>query len=338
MEEVRSTARLADPAGFDFEARGIATTIARAEVEEALMSDAPPELMLDVARPGEDELHTVLVSWDRADLERLLEQSSEGRVTLTFDQGELANAIDWDVEAHGIREKALVLTVFAAGAVGTAAGVANAQVPGEGWSKGAPVTATSDRSGVLTDTSSSAQAAASERGDFVTDTSSAAPGDVIASDRGVVPVSEVGGQAVAAERGSDFVTDVSSAAPGDVIASDRGVVPVTDPSSGVEATPVDPAIRAALSNQEGTASARGDFVTDVSSAAPGDVIASDRGVVPVTESGPATASTPATADDGGISIPDGAAGAAVAGGVALLIAGAGFAATRQGRRHRPGTA
>jgi hypothetical protein len=338
MEEVRSTARLADPAGFDFEARGITATIPRTEVEEALHSDMSPELFLDVARPGDDEFHTVMVSWDRGDLERILEASSGDAVKLTFDREELAYAIGDDVEAHGLREKAAVLTVIA-GIAGAAAGTAAAQYPGgPDWSTGPAITATADRGG-----------------DFVTDVSSAAPGDVIASDRGVVPVTDVGGQAVAVDRGSDFVTDVSSAAPGDMIVSDRGVVPVTDTSS----TPLDPAIVAAM-DEQAAVSDRGDFVTDTSSTAqPGTeaqpgfadlndqahfgspAVAGDaRGTDFVTDassSGPGTSTAP-VGDEGGISIPAPAAGAAIAGGLALLIAGAGFAMSGDRRRGRPGTA
>jgi hypothetical protein len=337
MEEVRSTARLADPAGFDFESRGITATIPRAEVEEALHSDMSPELFLDVARPGDDEFHTVMVSWDRADLEHVLTTSSGDAVKLTFDREELARAIEDDVEAHGLREKAAILTVIAATA-GAAAGSASAQIPGSDWSGGPAVTATADRGG-----------------NFVTDVSSAAPGDVIASDRGVVPVTDVGGQAVAADRGSEFVTDVSSAAPGDVIASDRGVVPATDTSS----TPLDPAIVAAM-DEQAAVSDRGDFVTDTSSSVqpgtgvqPGFAAANDQAhfgspavagdargtdfVTDASSSGPGTSTAP-VGDEGGISIPAPAAGAAIAGGLALLIAGAGFAMSGDRRRGRPGTA
>jgi hypothetical protein len=322
MEAVRSTARLAEPGSFDFEARGITAEIPRAEVEDALQSDTPPELFLDVARPGEDELHTVLVSWDRGDLERLLDSSSGGTVTLAFDREELAGAIDPEVEAQGIREKALVLTVFAATAAGLASQASGmpTREPGDA----ATVAATDSATTMVTDASGGYAAAgvtASERGsDFVTDVSSAAPGSVIASDRGVAPVADTG-QAVASDRGSEFVTDVSSAAPGDAIVSDRGVAPVSDTGQTV------PADRGS------------EFVTDVSSAAPGSVIASDRGVVPVGDTSSGVQGTSISAgDEGGISMPDAAAGAAVAGGLALLIAGAGFAVSGQRRRHRPGTA
>jgi hypothetical protein len=334
MEAVRSTARLAEPGSFDFEARGITTEIPRAEVEDALRSDTPPELFLDVARPGEDELHTVLVSWDRSDLERLLDSSSGGTVTLAFDREELAGAIDPEVEAQGIREKALVLTVFAATAAGMAghASAMPTREPGDA----ATVTATDSATAMVTDASggyAATDVTASERGsDFVTDVSSAAPGSVIASDRGVAPTDQASGEAAAADyaagqaaaagdRGSDFVTDVSSAAPGSVIASDRGIAPATD------------------TGQAPAADRGSDFVTDVSSGAPGSVIASDRGIAPVGDTSSGVQGTSISAgDEGGISMPEAAAGAAVAGGLALLIAGAGFAAAGQRRRHRPGTA
>jgi hypothetical protein len=97
---------------------GLATIISRAEVEEALRSDEPPELVLDVTR-GE-ETRSVAVSWKREDLERLLREATSDNIELTFDRSAIEEAFDADVEAHGFREKALVLAVAFAAAAGTA--------------------------------------------------------------------------------------------------------------------------------------------------------------------------------------------------------------------------
>jgi hypothetical protein len=131
MEETPRMVRLADGAPFDVSARGVTATLLRADIEEAARSGAgPAELVLDVRRgEGADvEAHMVAVEWSPADLERLLDEGDADEVAIAFDRAEIAAAIDAeaDVEAHGLREKALVLTVVAVSAASTA-GVAQAR-------------------------------------------------------------------------------------------------------------------------------------------------------------------------------------------------------------------
>jgi hypothetical protein len=130
MEETPRTVRLADGAPFDVSTRGLAATILRADIEEAVRSgDGPAELVLDVRRgQGADvQAHTIAVEWSPADLEQLLSEGDAEEVTIAFDRDEMAAAIDAeaDVEAHGLREKALVLTAVAVTGL-SAAGVAQA--------------------------------------------------------------------------------------------------------------------------------------------------------------------------------------------------------------------
>jgi hypothetical protein len=116
--EVSARARLVDSAGAD---PGLTATISRSEIEEALRADdGEAELLLDVARSsgnGEQtvERRQVAVGWGRDDLERLLGQAGE-RVTLAFDRESLEQAFSSEVEAHGIRETAAILTVAVAAA------------------------------------------------------------------------------------------------------------------------------------------------------------------------------------------------------------------------------
>ena len=123
MEKTSANAMLVDPhdldAGF-----AVTATVPRSEVEEALSSDLPVELFLDVERASEEagtEERTVSVSWERADLERLLADTESSAITLSFAPGELERVFDEDVEAHGLRERALILTVAAAAASGASA-------------------------------------------------------------------------------------------------------------------------------------------------------------------------------------------------------------------------
>ena len=109
--------------------QGLTTSVTREEVEEALRAkDGPPELILDVTRfsDGEPaETRSVAVAWEPADLEQLLGQTEGERVTLTFDGEALREAMEADVEAHGLREKAVVLAVAATAVAGVTAGAAS---------------------------------------------------------------------------------------------------------------------------------------------------------------------------------------------------------------------
>ena len=116
------TARLADeiPA-----TRAVTATISRHEVAEALEDpERSPELFLEIDRQGE-ERSTLGIEWSRGELEKLLERASGEDILLTFDRDELQSVFD-DVEAHGLRQKALIFTVAAAGALGSGATIANA--------------------------------------------------------------------------------------------------------------------------------------------------------------------------------------------------------------------
>lgn len=130
MEETPRTVRLAEGAPFDVSTRGVTATLLRADIEAARSGAGPAELVLDVRRDqGADvEAHSIVVEWSAADLERLLAQDDAEEVTIAFDRDEMAAAMDAeaDVEAHGLREKALVLTVVAVTGLSTA-GMAQAR-------------------------------------------------------------------------------------------------------------------------------------------------------------------------------------------------------------------
>jgi hypothetical protein len=134
MNERSGTVRLVEPRG-DTEARGLVATIPRTQVEEALRKDAPVDLLLDVERVAADgvgrETERIALAWEPQDLERLLGKASDEEITLIFDETELQQLLDEDVEAHGMREKLAVLSV-AAGIAAAGAGPAGAMVYGSG--------------------------------------------------------------------------------------------------------------------------------------------------------------------------------------------------------------
>ncbi len=179
MEEVASTAKLVDAVD---DGHALTATIPRSQVAAVLEEDGSADLILNVARmsDGAREDRTATISWERPDLEELLRRASGDQIELTFDQAELERMLDADVEAHGFREKALVLTVAAATAAGLA-GQASAKVMlDSGGGQSAPISGlVTDNSsggvpgaisGIVTDTSSSAQPGAVSS--FITDTSS----------------------------------------------------------------------------------------------------------------------------------------------------------------------
>jgi hypothetical protein len=130
MNERSGTVRLVEPRG-EGEVRGLATTISRKEVEEALRKDAPVDLLLDVERVAADgagrETERIALGWEPEDLERLLAAASDDEITLTFDEAELQRMLDEDVDAHGMRQKLAVLSV-AVGMAAAGAGSAAAMV------------------------------------------------------------------------------------------------------------------------------------------------------------------------------------------------------------------
>ena len=118
-------------------------TLAREEIEEALASDEPLDLILTVDRdsgPPKD----VRVSWERSDLETVLAGTDTGGITFSFDRAELYRAIEHpDFEGHGIREMVLITVAAASASAALAASTASAQLmePGAGGGGAASVAA-----------------------------------------------------------------------------------------------------------------------------------------------------------------------------------------------------
>ena len=130
MTALTAKAALVDPAALEDGESVIATRVPRSEIEEALEAGTTSELFLDVAREREGEReaeHRITVSWEPADLEKLLGSTTGDEVTFAFKPDELARMFDEpDVEAQGLRERMAILTVAATTAAGIAAGVAGA--------------------------------------------------------------------------------------------------------------------------------------------------------------------------------------------------------------------
>src|SRR6185436_18094440 len=119
-------------------------TLERDEIQEALASDAPLDLILSV-QAGDTEPKDVQVAWQRSDLEAVLGRVEAGPVTLSFDRGELYRALEHpDFEGHGMREIVL-LVAAASSSAALMASTASAQVLDTGG--GGAVGAVMDASG-----------------------------------------------------------------------------------------------------------------------------------------------------------------------------------------------
>jgi hypothetical protein len=132
MSETSTTAMLVGTGElFGTRSNVLATTVPRSQIEDALALDPPADLILDVVRRSEGtddfERRTVNVAWSRKDLESLLVDTDAPALTFSFDADELERAIAGsDVEGHGLRETAAVLTIAAAAAAWGATGASGA--------------------------------------------------------------------------------------------------------------------------------------------------------------------------------------------------------------------
>ena len=232
MTALTAKAALVDAAALGDTGGVIATSVPRSEIEDALATGTTSELFLDVARERDGEREAeqrITVSWEPADLEKLLQTASGDQVTFAFKTDELARVFEEpDVEAQGLREKMAILTVAATTAAGIGAGVAGAMpmYASEGGTQAAFVTdATSSGpqalteegtvSNLVTDATSSGPQAIEEEGtvsNLVTDTTSSAG----SAYEGLTPAQQLAAiEADAAAEGtvSNLVTDTTSSGP-----------------------------------------------------------------------------------------------------------------------------
>jgi hypothetical protein len=102
--------------------------MAREEIEEALASDEPLELVLKVDS-GSGPPQDVRIGWERADLQTVLAGTAAGGITFSFDRAELYRALEHpDFEGHGIREMVLLTVAAASASTAMAVSTASGQV------------------------------------------------------------------------------------------------------------------------------------------------------------------------------------------------------------------
>jgi hypothetical protein len=156
MSEASASAMLVGtPEMLDERLGAVATTLSRSEIEEALSVDPPADLVLEILRHTDGgtqaERRTLRVEWDRADLESVLASSETQAIRFTFAPSEIEAALEGpDVEPHGLREKAVVLSIAATAAVAGASAAYAQPDPGSGSSASSHAEATFTARGIDT--------------------------------------------------------------------------------------------------------------------------------------------------------------------------------------------
>ena len=297
---------------------GLTTSVSREEVAEALRTaDSPPDLILDVTRFSNGdaaETRNLVVAWERGDLEELLRRSEGDQIVLTFDREAIRQAMEADVEAHGIREKALVLAVAAMAATGAAAN-ASAQ------------TSPDDRA--VSHATSVGQAEIPYLSHGTLTPEGAAPGSSVSPDDRAVSHATSVGQAEIPYLSHGTLTPEAAAAGSSASPDDRAVS-MAAPEPGSSVSPDDRAVSMAApdpgSSSEAAAAeipylSHGTMTPEAAAAAGSSASPDDRAV-----SMAAPAPTEVAAADSGISIsaPDAATTAGIGAAIALAITGAAF--------------
>jgi hypothetical protein len=275
-------------------ADSVTATIPRADFEAALAQEEPAELFLEVKQPTTGDTGDIAVAWERADLERLLNESEGSTITLTFDRTELEGALA-DVEAHGLREKALILSVAGAAALGGASSAA---------------AAVHDEAG------------STARG--ITPSYVAVHDEASLADRGIQPTVAIShDEATLAARGIQPTVATSH---DEATLAARGIEPTVVAShdeASLAARGIDPTVVA--SHDEASLLARG--IRPAVPTAHDEASLTSRGITPATPADSGDGGL--TIDVPSIDATTGAAIAGGAAGLALLITAAGFAARRQ---------
>jgi hypothetical protein len=314
MEVTSTKASLVADGDVGAESR-LTVTLPRFEVEAALAEDEAPELVLDVLRASgegpDGERQSISVGWDPADIKKLLRETPGDAITFAFDRDELERLIEADTELHGMREKALVLSVAVIAAAGSAS-VAAAHPDEMG----------SQARGIATVVQHDEQTTI-QRG-IETPAPTSQKDELTTQQRGIQAVTpaahdELGSTA----RGIEAVTPAAHDELGSTARGIESVTPAAHDELGSTARGIAP--EAANLRDEMTLAQRG--IPDDVVAKPDEASLAQRGIQTPAVSGVETA---AATSDGPTIDPSTAAALGIAGGMGLLIVGAAFVA----RRHR----
>jgi hypothetical protein len=316
MEVTSTKASLVANGDVEAESR-LSVTLPRVEVEAALAEDEAPELVLDVLRAtgeGRDvERHTISVGWDPADIKKLLLETPGESITFAFEKDELERLVSDDTELHGLRDKALVLSVAVVAAAGGASVAAAGNDELSPAARGIATVAQHD------------EQTATQRG--IESPVAFSRDELTSAQRGIEAVTPaVNDEQTLADRG---IQPSVVNQPDEQTLVQRGIDPAVTPTRD-EQTLVQRGITpdAASLPDEQTLAQRG--IPDEFVATPDEASLAQRGIQTPAVSAPETA---AASSDAPTIDPSTAAALGIAGGMGLLIVGAAFVARRQRSLH-----
>jgi hypothetical protein len=346
MQEVSTTATLVEPAALE---GGIEAVLSRQEIEEALEADDESFALWFDLSSGDDQAR-LQIELPPEDAERLLRSSSGGEVRVAIGGSGLADLFsDPDVEAHGLREKAVLIGIVAVGAaagasqadarpildVGAGASAPVGAVAAAGDQSPAEVQGGAAASSAIPDAVDRAVAAQASGGAELTGAVAASGG---AAPAAVTGAADVVDRAVAAQPNPDAIdravtAQASGAEIGGAVAAAGGEAPAAV-TGGATGEVIGGAVAAAGSESPAQATGGAVVTPELSGA-----VAAAGGDSPAESTGGAGPEPIAAGSDGSgfeISMPSPGEGALI-GGLALLLTGAGVVAARGGSRRRPAT-
>jgi hypothetical protein len=262
MNETSTTAMLVGtPDMLGVQSNAVTATVPRDEIEAAMRSEPPAELILEILRRTEEESEverrTLSVAWTQKDLETLSGLPGSEAVTFYFDPTELERALDGeDVEGHGLREAAVVLSIAAVAAVG-AGNAAAAVAPDAGGVSSATVAVGGHDEASLSERGIGVQTTASRHDESTLTARGIESATVAAShDEASLAARGIEAEPLAAIRDESFLAS-RGIEPGTVAASHdeasltaRGITPepiaVSDTGSGFDFPSVEPGTAAAI--------------------------------------------------------------------------------------------
>jgi hypothetical protein len=291
----------------DLGGREVTATLDRTAVERA-RNLGENDLVLNVAR-ADGTVGELAMSWSPEDIDALLASASDREITIAFDRAELEEALahEADVEAHGLRRRALVLTVVLATSV-AAPTVASAH-PAEG-------TAVSPAVMVGTAVSPAVMVGGAQAAIPVS-----APGQFN-------PATTVGGAGIQAAD----ETYAASFNPATTVGGAQAAIPVTAPGEFNPATTVGGAVPAAADATSPALLVGGGAMNTPDPSSPAVMVGGGGAPATPTPVDPAAVTPAVSASSQSFLDQNASEIAALAGGAAIAITAAGFAAATTSRR------
>jgi hypothetical protein len=312
----------------DLGGREVTAKLDRTAVERA-RNLGENDLVLNVAR-ADGTVGELAMSWSPEDIDALLASASDREITIAFDRTELEEALahEADVEAHGLRRRALVLTVVLATSV-AAPTVASAHL--------AEGTAVSPAAMVGTTVAPAVMVGGAEAAIPVTAPGEFNPATTVGGAQAAIPVSAPGQFNPATTVGGAGIqaadeTYAASFNPATTVGGAQAAIPVTAPGEFNPATTVGGAVPAAADATSPALLVGGGAMNTPDPSSPAVMVGGGGAPATPTPVDPAAVTPAVSASSQSFLDQNASEIAALAGGAAIAITAAGFAAATTSRR------